>query len=223
MLKSSYDRLSVMKLTSDVPQGKNMSADSIHFADPSFEIGLALLLVAQLLSAWMGVYTQDVYAAHGKHWNENLFYSHAFSLPLFLPLWSTLQGQWMSVQNTPPLPPTSAVYDIPLLQTLFGNVPQGVVFLFGNALTQMACIGGVNLLSAGASAVTVTIVLNIRKLVSFILSIILFGNPLGGQMITGAILVFGSGALYGYETTVRMPAKRRAAEEKAKANGKKAS
>jgi len=71
-----------------------------------------------------------------------------------------------------------------------------------NAITQLACISGVNLLSANTSAVTVTIVLNIRKLVSFMFSIWLFGNQMGNQMILGAVLVFGSGALYGWETTV---------------------
>ncbi|KAA8573662.1 hypothetical protein EYC84_005243 [Monilinia fructicola] len=44
-----------------------------------------------------------------------------------------------------------------------------------NVLTQYACIRGVNLLAAASSALTVTIVLNVRKLISLLLSIWLFG------------------------------------------------
>lgn len=50
-----------------------------------------------------------------------------------------------------------------------------------------------------------TIVLNIRKLVSFILSTLIFGHTLNPLMIFGSTLVFGSGALYGWETSWRIP------------------
>ena len=51
------------------------------------------------------------------------------------------------------------------------QVPSQLVFLVTNVLTQYACIRGVNLLAAVSTALTVTIVLNIRKLVSLLLSI----------------------------------------------------
>jgi len=59
----------------------------------------------------------------------------------------------------------------------------------------------------------VTIVLNIRKLVSFLISVWLFGNPMGGLMKLGAAIVFGAGALYGWETTSRIPNSRKAQEQ----------
>jgi drug/metabolite transporter (DMT)-like permease len=74
------------------------------------------------------------------------------------------------------------------------------------------------MLSANTSAVTVTIVLNIRKLVSFLISVWLFGNPMGGLMKLGAAIVFGAGALYGWETTSRIPNRRKAQEQQM--NGK---
>jgi UDP-xylose/UDP-N-acetylglucosamine transporter B4 len=55
----------------------------------------------------------------------------------------------------------------------------------------------------------VTIVLNIRKLVSFILSTWIFGHHLSPMMMLGSALVFGSGALYGWETSWRLPNERR--------------
>lgn len=85
-------------------------------------------------------------------------------------------------------------------------------------MTQLLCITGVNLLSAQASAVTVTIVLNVRKLVSFVASTIMFGHSLSGMMCLGAGLVFGAGALYGWETSYRIPS---AAKAKKVKEGKK--
>jgi UDP-xylose/UDP-N-acetylglucosamine transporter B4 len=162
--------------------------------------GLLILLAAQILSAYMGVYVQDTYATHGSHWRENLFYSHFLSLPLFLPLAGTLHRQYIALSSTPPL---SVPNSLPVLQSL--NLPQGIAFLLLNSLTQLACITGVNLLSAQASAVTVTIVLNVRKLVSFVASTVLFGHQLSAGMAVGAGRVFGAGALYGWETSWRIP------------------
>jgi len=182
--------------------------------------GLALLLVAQLLSAYMGQYVQDIYSEHGKHWDENLFYSHFLSLPMFLPLAPSLSSQYQRLAASPPLVlPASMDVSLPeRLKVPLVATPQSVFFVMMNAVTQLLCISGVNLLSANASAVTVTIVLNIRKLVSFMLSIWLFGNKLSGLMMLGAALVFGSGALYGYETTYRIP-KAKHAQDHANGDG----
>ena len=65
-----------------------------------------------------------------------------------------------------------------------------------NVLTQYACIRGVNLLAATSSALTVVIVLNIRKLASLLLSIWLFGNDLPVGTLVGALVVFSAGGLY---------------------------
>lgn len=188
-------------------------------------------MLAQCLSAYMGIYVQDTYAAHGASWKENLFYSHFLSLPFFLPLSSTLRRQYGRLAATPTRSQVSNSFNpLTIFDTLkktinsahdtlgnmdnsamnyFNNMPIGIGALIANAITQLACISGVNLLSAQASAVTVTIVLNIRKLVSFVISTIYYGHQLSGTMILGAALVFGSGALYGWETSWRIPQQRR--------------
>ncbi|TKA35196.1 hypothetical protein B0A49_13744, partial [Cryomyces minteri] len=183
-----------------------------------FTQGLLVLLIAQLLSAYMGIYVQDTYSLYRASWLENLFYSHFLSLPLFLPLAPTLRRQYARLAATPPLRLQLGLYDpfsgataatsistrSPLLptpvRTLLGTAPAGLLYLALNAL------------SARSSAVTVTIVLNVRKLVSFLLSAALFGHRFPPAMLVGAALVFGSGALYGWETSARIPAKRRARE-----------
>ncbi|OBW67852.1 MAG: Uncharacterized protein AUREO_020770 [Aureobasidium pullulans] len=172
-------------------KGKSVEASSGDLGS-----GLLILLAAQILSAYMGVYVQDTYAKYGSHWRENLFYSHFLSLPLFFPLAGTLRRQYANLASTPILdfPPS-----LPVLKSL--EMPSGV-----------------NLLSAQASAVTVTIVLNVRKLVSFVASTIMFGHSLSGMMCVGAGLVFGAGALYGWETSYRIPS---AAKAKKVKEGKK--
>ncbi|PLB36723.1 putative UPD-GlcNAc transporter (Mnn2-2) [Aspergillus candidus] len=87
------------------------------------------------------------------------------------------------------------------IQSILVSTPAQVIFLILNALTQYLCIRGVHLLSAKSSSLTVTIVLNIRKLVSLLLSIYLFGNDLTSGVSFGAIFVFVGGALYGLAGT----------------------
>ncbi|EON64180.1 hypothetical protein W97_03410 [Coniosporium apollinis CBS 100218] len=203
-------------------KGKSMSTSKLDLTSPSFEAGLLVLLLAQLLSAYMGVYVQEIYEAHGKHWHENLFYSHFLSLPLFLPLSSTLQRQYHRLTLSPPLQlPSSLTAPLPsALATTLAKTPTSVAMLMLNAVTQLLCISGVNLLSANTSAVTVTIVLNVRKLVSFMFSIWLFGNKLSGQMLFGAALVFGAGALYGWETSVGIKRREGGRKSVESANGR---
>ena len=200
-------------------QGKTMS-NNTGVSSSEYTTGLAILLVAQLLSAYMGAYVEDIYSKYGASWTENLFYAHFLSVPFFIPLSSTLRAQYAKLAATPHLEMQGLLTNskgsellgtrtLDLLRPLIEWLPQGILFLLVNAATQLACISGVNLLSAKTSAVTVTIVLNIRKLVSFIFSTILFGHQLSGKMILGSSLVFGSGALYGWETSWRLPRERK--------------
>ncbi|KAL9090745.1 MAG: hypothetical protein Q9159_001801 [Coniocarpon cinnabarinum] len=177
----------------------------------SFVAGVWVLFVAQVLSAWMGVYTEATYREHGRHWREMLFWSHVgglgFSIVLAPTLWRQGVRIWSLDDDTTgsvlPEIVTKAVH--PLTRTTLGQwmkslaPPQGVMLLLLNALTQVACISGVNRLSAQTTAVTVTVVLNIRKLVSFLLSCVIFGNKMSEMMMIGASIVFGAGAVYGWD------------------------
>ncbi|OAX83430.1 hypothetical protein ACJ72_02209 [Emergomyces africanus] len=86
-----------------------------------------------------------------------------------------------------------------LIFRTFSHMPIKIVYLLLNGLTQYVCIRGVHLLSAKSSSLTVTVVLNIRKLISLILSVYVFGNVLAVGVLVGAVLVFAGGGLYGYE------------------------
>ena len=168
----------------------------------------------------MGLYTQLTYAAYGTHWHENLFYSHFLSLPLFLPFLPSLLKQLRNLLASPPvqlspsftqpilspfsnktstqsqLPPILLTPSLPFYAP---QIPKHIVILTLNALTQYACIRGVNLLGARTSALGVTIVLSVRKLVSLFASIWLFGNHLPSGVIAGAAVVFGSAGIWTWE------------------------
>lgn len=147
----------------------------------------------------MGLYTEATYKVYGPQWKENLFYSHVLSLPLFLPFAPSMAQNFTRLYNSTPLSTGTHIFPT----TFHTKIPSQLAFVVANVLTQYACIRGVNLLAAASSALTVTIVLNIRKLVSLLLSIWLFGNSLAHGTIAGAILVFGGGALYTMDSTAR--------------------
>ena len=170
----------------------------------------------------MGLYTQLTYAKYGSHWHENLFYSHFLSIPLFLPFAPYLLSKFKTLLSSPPTPlapilskpflllptnpsPSSNPSSLPPILTIPSplnitlHLPKHILTLLLNALTQYACIRGVNLLAARTSALGVSIVLNVRKLVSLFVSIWLFGNRLPVGVMVGAAVVFGSAGVWGWE------------------------
>ncbi|KYK54501.1 UDP-N-acetylglucosamine transporter YEA4 [Drechmeria coniospora] len=177
---------------SDAKETSASTLDDDDSSRPAFNTGLLILFVAQLLSAIMGLYTEATYRQYGPQWRENLFYSHMLSLPLFLPFLPSMMRVLKRMTGSELL----ALPLSPMKASNVAYVPNQLVYLATNVLTQYACIRGVNLLAATTSALTVTIVLNIRKLVSLLLSIWLFGNRLASGTLAGALVVFGSGALY---------------------------
>lgn len=198
-------------------KGKIEPASSPLKLDRQKAMGLSLLFIAQLLSAIMGLYVQLTYAAYGSHWSENLFYSHLLSIPLFLPFGSGLWVQAKKLQSEPSillapalvelsnatLSPTNdhrlpPIMSSPLIPGF--AVSPHILNLALNALTQYACIRGVNVLAARTSAIGVTVVLNIRKLASLLISIYLFGNQLPLGVVCGAAIVFSSAGLWGWES-----------------------
>lgn len=167
----------------------------------------------------MGLYVQLTYAKYGSHWHENLFYSHFLSLPLFLPLLPSLSTQFNKLRASPLIQPLTLLQPSVAISAATSNsknnstlppflvtaiaappaVPRLVLALLANALTQYACIRGVNLLASQTSAVGVSIALNVRKLVSLFVSIVVFGNVLPVGVQVGAAVVFLSAGLWAWE------------------------
>ena len=168
-----------------------------------FWTGFGILFLALVLSATMGVFNDNTYAKYGRgHVQENLFYSHTLSLPFFLLRLQELRSQSQALFLKPsPLSTYIAAEQfyygrVHWFHVLLTKVPAQLFWLLFNACTQYFCIKGVNQLSARSSSLTVGIVLNIRKLVSLLLSIWIFGNRLAPGVLVGAAIVFVGGALY---------------------------
>ncbi|KAK2867817.1 hypothetical protein FQN49_003445 [Arthroderma sp. PD_2] len=188
--------------------------------------GFTILGLAMVLAAFQGVYADRLYQKYGRNnWREGLFYSHALSIPFLLPSYPQLLPQFKSLLAspsvtsfiqatsaaafdspgntsqllTPVLPLIHFLANHPSIHPILSMIPIKLAYLLLNALTQYLCIRGVYLLSAKTSSLTVVIVLNIRKLVSLILSVYLFGNVLAVGVLAGAAMVFLGGGIYANE------------------------
>jgi solute carrier family 35 (UDP-xylose/UDP-N-acetylglucosamine transporter), member B4 len=155
----------------------------------TFLTGISQLTIAAVLTAVQGLVAESLYSKYGRHWRESLFYTHFISLAFFLPISSDLIREFKVLANSQPR------YDV------FGifTISQQIVNLILNAVTQYVCVRGVNNLAGQVQALTVTIVLNIRKFISLLLSVYLFGNDLSVGMVLGTALVFSGAFLYSWK------------------------
>ncbi|WVF68435.1 hypothetical protein IAT40_003200 [Kwoniella sp. CBS 6097] len=179
--------------------------------------GIALLALALFLSALLGLWQEQTYGRYGRQWKEALFYGHALSLPFFLPLHSTITSTYQSFASSPsmtllalPIPSPSAllVLNTPSDQEAASPfhwkeslewrdivMPSALFALLLNILTQGICVRGVNRLTSRVNAVTVNMVLTVRKAVSLGISVWYYGSGMtpglaagGGMVLIGTIL-----------------------------------
>lgn len=201
----------------------------------SYATGIALLSLALLLSGLLGIVQDRTFAAHGAAWREALFYLHALSLPLFLPSLPALSTQLRALAHGPPLalsvPLPAALLPWPAdklaaesvavaLSVRMPKVPRAYAALAANAGTQLVCVAGVNRLTARVSALSVTLVLVVRKAASLVLSVALFGDARAradrGVWAGAALVMLGT---LGYTMGT---SRKREEEEKNEKNEKKA-
>ncbi|KAA1465939.1 UAA transporter [Dentipellis sp. KUC8613] len=138
-------------------------------------------------------------------WEESMFYLHFLSLPMFAfvrddlmlqarALTASARTTVLPVSFTPYLP---GVIAAPLKDL---NLPSAILPLLLNTLTQLLCSAGVNRLTTRVAALTVTLVLVVRKAVSLILSVVFFrGNT---QLDPQAWIMLWSGAALVFAGTV---------------------
>lgn len=167
-------------------------------------------------------------------WQESMFYLHMLSMPMFYFVRNDLASQWTALQASPtvqfvvptPLPLTAPshgdVYtplnaSVPLANLASFSLPSGYVPLALNTLTQIVCVSGVHRLTSRVSSLTVTLVLVVRKAVSLLISVLLFGSRgtdqpgTRGMMWVGAAMVLVGTVAYSLAS--RTPPK---SEEKTK-------
>lgn len=164
----------------------------------SYFLGISLLLLALFLSAIMGIWQELTFAKYGRdNWQESLFYSHFFSLPLLMLRKGDLQREWNLAMASTPTRLFAGSDNFSLA------VPSMVPLLALNVVTQLACINGVNRLTSKVSSVAVTLVLVVRKAVSLAISVLLVGGKGGDmQLLTVGALAVGAGTVgYAWAST----------------------
>lgn len=142
-------------------------------------LGILMLTVALFLTAGMGIIQEKTYTQFGKHPKESLFYNHFLPLPGFIFLASDISHHVSLFNQT-----------TPVSVGLGFSIPQMWLFLIGNLLTQYICIRSVFILTTECSALSVTLVVTLRKFVSLILSIFYFHNPFTHLHWIGTSLTF---------------------------------
>lgn len=105
-------------------------------------------------------------------------------------------------------PPFFADDSVSIFGKIGYNPPSLLVHLLLNMITQLVCVSGVNQLASTSTALSVSIVLNLRKFTSLILSFVLFGHPIDTGIVIGGLCVF-LGALW----YAKKPAAKSAAAE----------
>jgi len=148
-------------------------------------VGISLLTFALFMSARMGIYQEVIYSKHGKHPKEALFYTHALPLPGFLLLAPDIVNHFNIALSSSPVNILGLI-----------SVPNMLLCLLGNVVTQYICISAVFVLTTECASLTVTLVVTLRKFLSLLFSIWYFQNPFTIGHWLGTALVFGGTILF---------------------------
>ncbi|KAL7743925.1 hypothetical protein ACLKA6_003147 [Drosophila palustris] len=162
----------------------SLKVDTVYSDFFWWSVGIALLTIALLVTAYMGIYQEVIYKRYGKHPNEALFFTHMLPLPGFLVMAGNIAQHWSIAVSSEvvsvPVPGFSWTVSFPLI----------LFYLLCNVITQYVCISAVYVLTTECASLTVTLVVTLRKFVSLLFSIIYFRNPFTLSHWLGTVLVF---------------------------------
>ncbi len=186
-------------------------------------MGIGILTLALILSGLLGVVQDKTFASYAAHtkmgtkpkvanssastqtagppdvWQESMFYLHFLALPLFIFIRHDLTVQVRALLTSQA---RASTFSVPLTTAQL-TLPAVLPALLANTLTQLLCTAGVNRLTTRVPALTVTLVLVVRKAVSLVLSVVLFdGSDVTWSMLwSGAFLVFAGTVGYAVSGT----------------------
>jgi len=158
----------------------------------SWCIGVAMLVFVLFMSAFMGAMQEKTYAQLGLRkgdvpWQENLFWTHLLSIPVFFVVMPDVSRHIVVFNSCEPW-----------RVSLFAAVPWPWLVLLLNVLTQYICIRGVYIMVGVTDALSCTLILNVRKLSSLLLSIYFFQHPFTQLHVLGVLFVAAGTILYTY-------------------------
>nr|CAG8541545.1 964_t:CDS:10 [Entrophospora candida] len=198
MKVSSYNRHTLKQIVAVIMQDKNFGFRA------DYVFGIMILTVALVLSCFMGLYQE---MNRSNDWREGLFYTHFLALPLFLIFYDDIKSQVLLLNESLYVSLEEIVNDLSGGKifasfnvihntTSYCALPRTWLYLIMNVLTQYLCISGVHRLHSVSSALTVNLVLNLRKFISLVLSVLFFDNDFHIGMGIGGTFVFIGTILY---------------------------
>lgn len=167
--------------------------------------GIAILSLALLFSGFLGLVQDWVFARYITptesqvasdpdvlpSWQENMFFLHTLGLPLFLFSKDNIVGELSRMSVGVPVSSCTIPYGVQHYIPAYAlTIPSIFIHLFLNTITQLLCVIGVNRLTGRVTSLTVTLILTVRKAVSLLLSVAVYGGQANAQMWAGAALVF---------------------------------
>lgn len=159
-------------------------------------IGIVILLATTVISSLTSLFKEQWYQHGSKklEWREVLYYNYLYGTVIYVLLipqvvseFHKLQLQLAAGAGAPETPGTSFTL---------------VTFVL-NWITQLCCILGVNVLVFRISALSLTIVLLVRRFLSLMLSIYVFDNPVSLLGHVGVLCVFAGATIYSFGSKIR--------------------
>jgi len=137
-------------------------------ASARWSVGIVMLTVALFLTVILGQFQENAYLHYGKVWQENMFYTHALSLPMFLiGSGDIIRHIGILINQAPVLILTLGGY--PIYWSLFS-------ILIINVFSQYLCLMGVYIVTSNSGTLTCNFAITIRKFVSLIISVFFFNH-----------------------------------------------
>uniref|UniRef100_A0A0N5AP16 UAA transporter n=1 Tax=Syphacia muris TaxID=451379 RepID=A0A0N5AP16_9BILA len=170
--------------TSKLQKSDWISSDEAFKHYKEWLIGITMLIVALIASAYLAICQEQMYRTYGKHTREAMFYVHAISLPFFSLMSSDIIKYIRIFSASSPV------------HFLTFEIPHMWILLIAACFLQWVCIRFVYLMNAELESLTVTLVVTLRKFLSLIISIVWFKNPFTLTHWFGAFFVFSGTLLF---------------------------
>ena len=169
-------------------------------------MGIAILVIVLLLQTHLGALQEACGVKYGKAPNEMLFYFHAFSLPAFavcLPELPSTLAKWTASHSVAAELAANWGWSAGALASAGAGplhallrLPIMWLYVLLSCVTQFVCLVGVTLLISQVDQLTVNVALTVRKFISLMLSIWVFGNKFTPYHWLGAVLVIGGSSYF---------------------------
>lgn len=146
--------------------------------------GVALLFAGTVMTSMLTHLQSYGFRRYNPPTREGLLIQYAMCIPFFLPLAPRLASQ-------------AKVWSAGEAVGLGGaSVPVAWAYVVLDAATQTVCISGVHACVRSLGSLRSTIVMTIRKFISLVLSILIFGHDVGYKHAVGAALVVAGTLLH---------------------------